>query len=77
MFDMVKVVTTSGLVNAKIIQDVLESAGIKATSGPSDSPFVYYGGLGPNEAYDVLVPQEKMGEALKLLEEQGLLKQSK
>lgn len=74
MFDMQRIVTAKGEVNASIIKDVLESAGIKTKFGPSDTPFSYYGTLGPNQSQDVLVPKDKMEEALKLLKEEGLIK---
>ena len=71
---MTQIVTAAGEVNASIIKDVLESAGIRATFGPADSPFAYYGTLGPNQAQNILVPKDKVEEAMNLLKEQKLIK---
>ena len=71
---MVQIATASGEINATIIKDVLESAGIHSTFGPADTAFSYLGTLGPNQAQNILVPKGNKEEAMKLLKEEGLIK---
>ena len=71
---MTQIVTAPGEVNAQIVRDLLQSAGIHTTFGPADSPFSYYGTLGPNQAQNILVPKDKVEEAMKILKEEGLVK---
>ena len=70
---MIQIVTASGEVNASIIKIFLESNGIRVSYGPESNPNL--GSAGPNVPQTVYVEEGKSGEALKLLKEQGLIKE--
>ena len=74
---MIQIVTANGEVNASIIKGFLESAGIRATYGPSGNISILASGggsIGPNQPQNVFVEEEKAEEAMSLLKDQGLVK---
>jgi hypothetical protein len=70
---MEQICQASGEINASIMKDFLEGNGIHSTCGPAGTN-AYNGSAGSGQAYLVFVMNEKKEEALKLLKEEGLIK---
>ena len=74
---MIQIVTAAGEVNASIIKGLLESAGIKATYGPSGNISILSSGggsIGPNQPQNVFVEENNAEEAIELLKANWLIK---
>jgi hypothetical protein len=70
---MEQICQVSGEVNATILKEFLVNNGIHATCGPAGVN-AYNGSAGSGQAYLVFVESKKKDIALKLLKDEGLLK---